>query len=213
MQQRIKMITQLLRLGAVVVTAVMLQSCIDADSLHTELNVNADLSGTLVIDARNIHSNLSDKKEQKNELDEFVTEEFKILAEDIKDKLGLSETKSDIARQTDNSANAILQGEFSSLRSLIINPFFLSLINADIEKYPYHFHSDDNSMTAEFYILGNKSFSENILTIRVNGEVKSHNATKFDQKNNKLTWIMKGDKKALVKLKFKLVTKPIQKTK
>jgi hypothetical protein len=159
----------------------ILPGCLDLDHFQIHFDVSPDLSGEMRMTFIGVHSDEETTAKQKAEMAEFYQKEHQEMGKQQALHWGIEDAKIVFTNKTELRCDATLQGKIDNLgRSLA--PL--------TEEYDFEIKKVDKIFSVK--ILPGKATDEDLaysISIKYAGTIVSHNAHRFDKKQNLMTWM------------------------
>lgn len=162
-----------------IIVSLALTGCLDIEKTDVVIDVNTNLSGSVMYNFSNIHSTEKNGEEKKAEMARFYEEEPGQTMRNFS-KYGFTDVKARLFNQTPLRCDATLSAKFRHLTSSLFTLEF-------VDKHRnYQISRQGTRLKMRFWT--NIGFDNNTLTIRYEGKVISHNADSYDKQTRHLVW-------------------------
>ncbi|MBC8457625.1 MAG: hypothetical protein H8D67_06480 [Deltaproteobacteria bacterium] len=158
----------------------ILPGCLDLDHFQVHYDVSPELSGEMRMSFIGVHSDEETTAKQKEEMAEFYQKVHQEMGKEQTLRWGIEDAKVLFANKTELRCDATLQGK--------VHNFVRSLAPLT-EDYDFEIKKVDKIFSVK--ILTGKVTDKDLvysISIKYGGTIVSHNAHRFDEKQNLMTW-------------------------
>jgi hypothetical protein len=177
-----KRIIRLVGLVFICAVGLLSSACVQCESEEVRVNLNENLSGQITFSFKNLSSSEKTTAAKEKEMKDICGDQSK-LADALKEA-GLKEVTVELSNQTPLKCDAVLQGSFDNILSI------LSLV-AEVEKGDFQMTKANQFFSLRLRAKGLIADSPDLFSLKYTGETLEHNAPFYDTETQTMQWRIK----------------------